>query len=498
MRQAYAHFERRAGGALVSELLPTRPGAAASGTSLVDYLTTTFALADDGRARRARPSSSSDPDDGHVQGPVRAAAAAVPPGRRGLARRALEWYEGLPAVRAPGRGVRAADSSTSAPTAAAAADAGHHRHRLGQDRGVPLPDPRPLLRARREGVTGTKALILYPMNALANDQAQRLAELITDARRRCAASPRRSTPGRQGPQRTMVTADGLITDRGDHPATARRHPAHQLQDARPAAAARTRTQDIWRQTRDEPAVPRARRVPHLRRRAGHRRRDAAAPARPGAQEPLARRRPAITDEDRARRSAGSPRSPPRRRWATRATRRRCSTSPRPCSASRSTTTPCHRVPAERRRVGRRAAARSPRRAARRSRSPRLDVAERRRRPSRRSGRTRRRETLAARRARAPLRPAIADGRQPTPTCCSRWPGAPAGRSAGSRRADAAIASTTSPRRVLGRPRRRPRRDRRRPGLGAVLLARRRRAQPRPRRRRAGTRCRSRSTCGCAS
>ena len=34
-------------------------------------------------------------------------------------------------------------------------------------------------RARRDGITGTKALILYPMNALANDQAQRLTQFIT-------------------------------------------------------------------------------------------------------------------------------------------------------------------------------------------------------------------------------------------------------------------------------------------------------------------------------
>ena len=35
------------------------------------------------------------------------------------------------------------------------------------------------LRARRQGVAGMKAPIPYPMNALANDQAQRLARLIT-------------------------------------------------------------------------------------------------------------------------------------------------------------------------------------------------------------------------------------------------------------------------------------------------------------------------------
>ena len=36
-----------------------------------------------------------------------------------------------------------------------------------------------VVRANRAGVTGMKALILYPMNALANDQAQRLATLLS-------------------------------------------------------------------------------------------------------------------------------------------------------------------------------------------------------------------------------------------------------------------------------------------------------------------------------
>ena len=92
---------------------------------------------------------------------------------------------------------------------------------------------------------------------------------------------------------------------------------------------------IWAESATVAAVPRARRVPHLRRRAGHRRRDAAAPARPRPEEPLGRRRPRSPHEDRAARSGGSPRSPPRRRSGTRATRRPCSASPRPSSVSRS-------------------------------------------------------------------------------------------------------------------------------------------------------------------
>src|SRR5690606_28375284 len=35
-----------------------------------------------------------------------------------------------------------------------------------------------VLRAKRDGVTGTKAIILYPMNALADDQARRLTQTL--------------------------------------------------------------------------------------------------------------------------------------------------------------------------------------------------------------------------------------------------------------------------------------------------------------------------------
>ena len=99
---------------------------------------------------------------------------------------------GFPAVRASGGGVRAA----------VILDAGEPRRPQptlvttgtgsGKTEAFLYPILDHVLRAKRNGVTGMKALILYPMNALANDQAQRLAKLITGPR--LAGSPPRSTP----------------------------------------------------------------------------------------------------------------------------------------------------------------------------------------------------------------------------------------------------------------------------------------------------------------
>ncbi|MSS46578.1 DEAD/DEAH box helicase [Cutibacterium sp. WCA-380-WT-3A] len=67
-----------------------------------------------------------------------------------------------------------------------------------------------VVRARHDGVGGTKALILYPMNALANDQAQRLANLIATDGQLTDVTAAIYT-GEQESSRTTV--DGLITDR---------------------------------------------------------------------------------------------------------------------------------------------------------------------------------------------------------------------------------------------------------------------------------------------
>ena len=170
-----------------------------------------------GRGRRVGAAGvPRGPGERHLQGALPAAADAVP-ARRGRLARPPRLVRRAPtsAVRSPGGGVRTPVERAPRPRqAAAAADARHDGHRLRQDRGVPLPDPRPRAAGQgATGVTGTKALLLYPMNALANDQAQRLADLITDAavaRRGDSRPLHRRAGARSAPG---CRPDGLITDR---------------------------------------------------------------------------------------------------------------------------------------------------------------------------------------------------------------------------------------------------------------------------------------------
>lgn len=70
------------------------------------------------------------------------------------------------------------------------------------------------MRARAAGQNdGVKAVILYPMNALATDQAQRLAKLLTSDPALGAITAGIYTGDKSLGGRTRVTNDGLITDR---------------------------------------------------------------------------------------------------------------------------------------------------------------------------------------------------------------------------------------------------------------------------------------------
>ncbi|MCL0245222.1 DEAD/DEAH box helicase [Corynebacterium sp. CCM 8835] len=70
------------------------------------------------------------------------------------------------------------------------------------------------IRERRRGVTGIKALILYPMNALAGDQANRLAKLLTGDPRLAELTAGIYT-GEHRSNHGEVTEDGLISERSE-------------------------------------------------------------------------------------------------------------------------------------------------------------------------------------------------------------------------------------------------------------------------------------------
>lgn len=68
------------------------------------------------------------------------------------------------------------------------------------------------VRARTKGVRGIKAIILYPMNALANDQASRLAQMIHDNPELAGVTAGLYT-GEGGAGSSSMTRDHLIEDR---------------------------------------------------------------------------------------------------------------------------------------------------------------------------------------------------------------------------------------------------------------------------------------------
>ena len=178
--------------------------------------------------------------------------------------------------------------STKHRATAAAADARHHRHRLGQDRGVPLPDPRP--RAARQAARRHRDQGADPLPDERAGQRPGRAARRADHRRpaRWPRSPPASTPAsRASGGRTRVTRR-----RADHRprascATRRRTSCSPTTRCSTSCCCARGPRDSGGRPPTQPAVPGARRVPHLRRRAGHRRRDAAAPPRPHAEEPLA-------------------------------------------------------------------------------------------------------------------------------------------------------------------------------------------------------------------
>jgi ATP-dependent helicase YprA (DUF1998 family) len=199
----------------VGELLPTL-AARSIRHGLLEYLETTFALSEL-PVRFAMSEFLEHPTEGIFKGPYLRLRLPFRPAADGWCK-ALDWHP-----LDDGTGFAPYGHQAEAFARLSSAGLGPERPRplptlvttgtgSGKTEAFLYPILDHVLRAKARGVGGMKALILYPMNALANDQAQRLAELITTHPALAGVTAGLFT-GQEGPQRTRVSADGLITDR---------------------------------------------------------------------------------------------------------------------------------------------------------------------------------------------------------------------------------------------------------------------------------------------
>ncbi|MGW5454753.1 DEAD/DEAH box helicase [Nocardia sp. NPDC003979] len=176
---------------------------------LTDYLTTTFALTDPD-TQGALTDFIGDPKDGLFKGPyVRLRLPFAP--ARGNWGMHLDWW---PKYFEPYGHQASAFERLSTK---------FHRRPLptlvttgtgsGKTESFLVPILDHVLRAKKAGVVGMKALIIYPMNALANDQEQRLAKMITEHSELSGITAGLYTGEQSSGGRTMVSEAGLITDR---------------------------------------------------------------------------------------------------------------------------------------------------------------------------------------------------------------------------------------------------------------------------------------------
>ena len=145
-------------------------------SAVVDYLATTFALTD-AEPRRALTDFLQHPGHGVFTGPFARLRLPYLPSEGTTA---LDWTPPFPPYHHQEQAYRRLTSKPLGP-----AHAGPEATIVTTGTGSgkteaflhPILDH--VLRAQKAGITGIKALILYPMNALASDQAARLTRLIT-------------------------------------------------------------------------------------------------------------------------------------------------------------------------------------------------------------------------------------------------------------------------------------------------------------------------------
>ena len=190
----------------MSELVPPKQAAKLQ-NALLDYLTTTFALSD-ADAQRALDEFLRDPDEGIFKGPYLRTRMPFAPAP-GHSADTLTWMpEGFTPYVHQATAFARLNSALGRPQPTLVTTGTGS----GKTEAFLLPILDHVIRARRDGVTGIKGLILYPMNALANDQAQRLADRITSDARLAEVTAAIYT-GEEVATHTVVSKDGLITDR---------------------------------------------------------------------------------------------------------------------------------------------------------------------------------------------------------------------------------------------------------------------------------------------
>ncbi|MDF2467662.1 MAG: box helicase [Rhodococcus erythropolis] len=176
---------------------------------LTDYLATTFALTDPD-AQSALTDFVGDPETGMFKGPYVRLRLPFAPAGADWAEHLDWWPEGFAPYghQAQAFGQLSTKQGTRPQPTLVTTGTGS-----GKTEAFLYPILDHVLRARKSGVTGIKALILYPMNALANDQAERLAKLIAGDPKLAAVTAGLYTGEQGSGGRTRVSADGLITDR---------------------------------------------------------------------------------------------------------------------------------------------------------------------------------------------------------------------------------------------------------------------------------------------
>lgn len=194
----------------MSQLLPTAQARRAR-ESLTEYLRTTFALADT-EVQTALDQFLSDPVTGIFKGPfVRTrtpfkpqpgggGALEITPGKFEPYGHQARAFERL-SSRHLGEGKRPQPTLVTTGTGS------------GKTESFLYPILDHVVRHRRQGGTGVSGLILYPMNALATDQAQRLARMITEDPQFGGIRAAIYTGDGGDAKRSRVTSEGLITDR---------------------------------------------------------------------------------------------------------------------------------------------------------------------------------------------------------------------------------------------------------------------------------------------